>query len=132
MLEALKPDLILGAAGVGLALYGLLSWLQFPVVFFYGLIGGIGQPLHVGLPMLFGALGLVLLWIGMLIGAYLALQLLVHGYFHLDRPFTVLLLLCILAGLQMLGFGFIGTQIVLLRRELYRLQRMVRTRREDS
>jgi len=40
----------------GLALYGLLNWLGLPVIFFYGLIGGVGAPLHAGLPLLIGAL----------------------------------------------------------------------------
>ncbi|MEI6808800.1 MAG: peptide transporter, partial [bacterium] len=56
LLEALKPDVIAASAGVGLALYCGLSWLGLPIIFFYGIIGGIGAPLHAGLPMLIGAL----------------------------------------------------------------------------
>ncbi len=82
--------------------------------------------------MLFGVAGLGLLLIGALIGGFLAFQLLFQHHFHLDRPFTVLLLLCVLAGLQMLGFGFLGTQLVLLRKELYRIQRMIRRSERDE
>lgn len=56
LLEALKPDVIAASAGAGLALYCGLSWLGLPIIFFYGIIGGIGAPLHAGLPMLIGAL----------------------------------------------------------------------------
>ena len=56
LLQALNPKTIAGAFGVGLALYMGLSALGMPVVFFYGLIGGLGVPLHGVLPMLIGAL----------------------------------------------------------------------------
>lgn len=56
LLQALKPDVIAASLGVGLALYGGLSWLGLPIIFFYGIIGGVGAPLHAGLSMLFGAL----------------------------------------------------------------------------
>ena len=56
LLDALKMPIILSAAGIGLALYSALSWLNMPVIFFYGLVGGVAQPLHMGLPLLLGAL----------------------------------------------------------------------------
>ena len=56
LLQALKPEVILGALGVGAALYGGLAWIGAPAVFFYGLIGGVGAPLHGGLSLLVGAL----------------------------------------------------------------------------
>ena len=56
LLQALNPRTIIGAFTVGIALYAGLSTLGMPVIFFYGLIGGIGQPLHAGLPLLVGAL----------------------------------------------------------------------------
>ncbi len=55
LLQALKPSIIGGAGVFGLALYGILGVFKIPVVFFYGMVGGIGQPLHVALPMLLGA-----------------------------------------------------------------------------
>lgn len=56
LLEALNPVIISGALGVGLSLYLGLGWLGVPVTFFYGMIGGMGAPLHAGLAMLVGAL----------------------------------------------------------------------------
>lgn len=56
LLQALKPEVITVSLGAGLALYCGLSWLGLPIIFFYGIIGGIGAPLHAGLPMLLGAL----------------------------------------------------------------------------
>ena len=55
LLQALKPSIIGGAGVFGLCLYGLLSVFKMPVVFFYGMVGGIGQPLHFALPMFVGA-----------------------------------------------------------------------------
>lgn len=55
LLQAIKPEIILGAGAAGLCLYGLLSVFHMPVVFFYGMVAGIGQPLHVALPLLLGA-----------------------------------------------------------------------------
>ena len=56
LLQALNLRTILGAFGVGMLLYGGLHWIGMPVVFFYGLVGGVGVPLHGGLPLLVGAL----------------------------------------------------------------------------
>jgi len=56
LLQALNAKIIIGALVVGLSLYAGLSVLGMPVVFFYGLIGGIGAPLHAGLAMFAGAL----------------------------------------------------------------------------
>ena len=56
LLQALNPKIIVASLGAGLALYGGLSWLGLPIIFFYGIIGGVGAPLHVGLPMVVGAL----------------------------------------------------------------------------
>lgn len=56
LLQALKPEVIGVSLGAGLALYCGLSWLGLPIIFFYGIIGGVGAPLHVGLPLLCGAL----------------------------------------------------------------------------
>jgi len=56
LLQALNPTTILGACAVGLVLYMLLGRLGVPAVFFYGLIGGVGVPLHGGLSMMIGAL----------------------------------------------------------------------------
>jgi hypothetical protein len=56
LLQALNPTTIVVAGVVGLALYNVLGRLGVPVVFFYGLLGGVGAPLHGGLSLLVGAL----------------------------------------------------------------------------
>lgn len=56
LLQALKPAVIGASLGVGLLLYAGMSWLGLPVIFFYGMMGGVGAPLHVGLSLLTGAL----------------------------------------------------------------------------
>jgi hypothetical protein len=55
LLQALNPTIIGGSLGVGFLLYAGLSWVGAPVIFFYGLIGGVGAPLHVGLSLILGA-----------------------------------------------------------------------------
>lgn len=56
LLQALNPTLIAGAAAAGLALYAGLQAVGLPVIFFYGLLGGIGAPTHAVLNLLIGAL----------------------------------------------------------------------------
>ena len=56
LLQALNARTILSAALVGLLLYNLLGRLGLPVAFFYGLLGGVGAPLHGGLSLFVGAL----------------------------------------------------------------------------
>ena len=56
LLQALNPSVIIGACVAGLALYRLVGAIGLPVAFFYGVIGGVGAPLHVGLSLLAGAL----------------------------------------------------------------------------
>jgi hypothetical protein len=56
LLQALNPTTMLIACGVGLVLYKLVGKIGLPVIFFYGLIGGVGVPLHGGLSLMIGAL----------------------------------------------------------------------------
>lgn len=56
LLQALNPSVILGACGVGLAVYLGMGAFGLPIVFFYGMIGGVGAPLHAGLSLFVGAL----------------------------------------------------------------------------
>lgn len=56
LLQALNPKIIGGSLGVGLGIFSLLSLLGLPVIFFYGLIGGVGAPLHATLPIFIGVL----------------------------------------------------------------------------
>ncbi|MGD0090492.1 MAG: peptide transporter [Planctomycetota bacterium] len=54
--QALKPLVIGGSCGIGLLVYGALALAGAPAVFFYGLVGGVAAPAHVGLSLLAGAL----------------------------------------------------------------------------
>lgn len=56
LLNALRPEVIGGAAGVGIAVYTVLSLLGVPIQFFYGMVMGVAAPTHVGINMLLGAL----------------------------------------------------------------------------
>jgi len=56
LLQALNPKTIVGACLVGLVLYRLVGAIGLPTAFFYGMIGGVGAPLHVGLSLFAGAL----------------------------------------------------------------------------
>jgi hypothetical protein len=56
LLQAIKPQTIAIAAGVGLGVFAGFSWLGIPAIVFYGMIGGVGVPTHAGLPLLLGAL----------------------------------------------------------------------------
>ncbi len=56
LIQAIKPYVIGGVGIGGLLVYGFLSLFKLPVIFFYGLVGGTGQPLHLGLALMAGAL----------------------------------------------------------------------------
>ncbi|MBN2451519.1 MAG: peptide transporter [Lentisphaeria bacterium] len=56
LLQALNPTTIVGSCGVGLVLYLGLGAIGVPATFFYGLLGGVGAPLHAGLSLFLGAL----------------------------------------------------------------------------
>jgi len=72
--------------------------------------------------LLFGLVGLILGLLGFLGGVYLAI-LRYTGNLTPGRPLFFLVLLLILGGIQFLSFGFIGTQIVALRKEVYKIQK---------
>lgn len=55
LLEAIKPLVIIITAVIGLVLYGGLSAVGMTVVF-YGMVGGVNQPFHMGFSLLLGAL----------------------------------------------------------------------------
>lgn len=56
LLEAIDPEVIAAAGVLGVAAYGLMAYFNMPLIFFYGLVAGVGQPLHAGLPLIIGAL----------------------------------------------------------------------------
>lgn len=72
--------------------------------------------------LLFGIIGLTLAIIGVIIGVYI-IVLWQQRLLNPVRPLMTLLSLCVLGGLQLAAFGFIGTQITALRREVIKVQR---------
>ena len=61
------------------------------------------RPMHV-----FGFLGLLLMFVGVLIGAYLTFLKLGLGQNIGDRPLLILVVLLLLTGLQLFSFGLLG------------------------
>lgn len=72
--------------------------------------------------ILFGVIGFVLCLIGILGGIYLFYQFLL-GTLDPTRPLMIFTVLMIIAGIQILIFGFVATQISLLKREIYIIQK---------
>lgn len=75
--------------------------------------------------LLFGLVGALILGLGL--GCGLRLIYLWHlGTLNPDRPLVALTVILLVAGLQVLLFGFLGSQIVQVRRELYRTQKTIK------
>jgi len=72
--------------------------------------------------LLFGVIGLFMLCLGFLSGVYVV-YLWQKGTLNPNRPLMTLMVLFIVAGIQVLLFGFLGTQLVHLRKEIYKVQR---------
>ena len=72
--------------------------------------------------MVFGLFVMLLLMLGLMGGAYVT-YLRFALVLNPDRPLITLVVILVLGGLQALSFGFIGTQIGTLKRELYRIQK---------
>lgn len=72
--------------------------------------------------ILFGAIGLFMLFLGFVGGTYI-IYLWQKGALNPNRPLMTLIVLLIVAGIQVLLFGFLGTQLVHLRKEIYKVQR---------
>lgn len=72
--------------------------------------------------MLFGAIGLILLFIGIISAVYLFYQYLT-GTLDPTRPLMLFMVLMVISGIQILIFGFVATQISLLKREIYIIQK---------
>lgn len=80
--------------------------------------------------LLFGGVGIVLIAVGLGIGGYLA-ALWQRGTLNPGRPLFTIVVLSVLGGIQLLSFGFIGTQLVALRKEVYKVQRDMRILRRQ-
>ncbi|MBU4534509.1 MAG: glycosyltransferase [Euryarchaeota archaeon] len=72
--------------------------------------------------VLFGLIGLIILLIGIISGVYLFYQYLA-GSLDPNRPLMLFMAIMVLSGIQILIFGFVATQISLLRREIYLVQK---------
>jgi glycosyltransferase involved in cell wall biosynthesis len=72
--------------------------------------------------MLFGAIGALLFALGLIGGGHL-IYLWQMGNLNPDRPLMTLVVILLVAGLQISLFGFLGTQLVRIHRELFRIQR---------
>ncbi len=72
--------------------------------------------------ILFGLIGTFLIVTGLSIGAYIV-YLWQRSALNPNRPLMTLMIIVLLAGMQVLLFGFIGTLLVILRREIFRVQR---------
>jgi glycosyltransferase involved in cell wall biosynthesis len=72
--------------------------------------------------ILFGAVGLFMLLLGFSGGTHI-IYLWQKGILNPSRPLMTLMVLLVVAGIQVLLFGFLGTQLVHLRKEIYKVQR---------
>jgi len=74
-------------------------------------------------PMIvFGIIGLILLGSGFLGGIYVTI-LRFQKTLNPERPLMTLVVILLLAGMQILSFGFVSIQVGSLRREVYRIQK---------
>jgi glycosyltransferase involved in cell wall biosynthesis len=73
-------------------------------------------------PMLFfGVTGAVLIFLGFLVGVYALIER--YAFEQGNRAFLYLVLLLVLAGLMLFGFGFVGEMLAGMREEVRTLQR---------
>jgi glycosyltransferase involved in cell wall biosynthesis len=75
--------------------------------------------------LLFGLIGALIMGLGLGTGVHL-LYLWQTESLNPDRPLVSLTVILLVAGLQVLLFGFLGSQIVQIRRELFRTQKTVK------
>ncbi|MCK9151774.1 glycosyltransferase [Methanobacterium alcaliphilum] len=72
--------------------------------------------------ILFGIIGIILCLIGIFSAIYLFIEYL-NNTLDPTRPLMLFMVLTILSGIQILIFGFVSTQINLLKREIYIIQK---------
>ena len=83
-------------------------------------------------PMLiFGAAGALMVLGGLALGVLFAVQFLMRTLYP-NRPIYLLMVILLVAGIQMLSFGFLANQLGSLKRDIYRLQRAVKERDRQS
>ena len=80
-------------------------------------------------PMLFfGVSGAALMFLGFLVGVYAVVER--YAYGHGNRAFLYLVLLLVIAGLALFGFGFVGELVADVREQVRGLEREVSRLRE--
>ena len=72
--------------------------------------------------IIFGFSGFIMVLIGFILGIIFVIQRYM-GTLNPNRPIFILMILLILAGVQMLSFGFIATQIGIIKKEIYKIQK---------
>ena len=72
--------------------------------------------------IIFGITGLIMVLGGTVLGVIFIIQR-YHGNLNPGRPIFILMILLLLAGLQMLSFGFIANQIGIIKKEIYKIQK---------
>ncbi len=82
--------------------------------------------LHEKPMILFGIIGLILIGLGLAGGVYV-IHLWQTGTLNPNRPLMTLLVIFLLTGLQILMFGFLGSGLVKLRKEIFVVQRQNKT-----
>lgn len=75
--------------------------------------------------LLFGLIGALIMGLGIGAGSYLV-YLWQTGALNPNRPLVSLTVILMVAGLQVVLFGFLGSQIVQIRRELFRTQKTIK------
>jgi glycosyltransferase involved in cell wall biosynthesis len=72
--------------------------------------------------MLFGLIGFTLIVWGLIGGVYI-IVLWRQKALNPERPLMTLLVLLVLTGTQLLSFGFLGTQLAMFKKEVYKVQK---------
>ena len=76
--------------------------------------------------IIFGIVGLIMVLSGFVLGIIFIIQRYM-GTLNPTRPIFLLMILLLLAGIQMLSFGFIANQVGNLKKEIYKLQKESKT-----
>jgi len=77
--------------------------------------------------MIFGLAGLIMVLGGLVLALVFAVQFIMRTLYP-ARPIYLLMVILLVAGIQMLSFGFVANQIGSIKKEIYRLQRQTRRR----
>ena len=72
--------------------------------------------------IIFGFFGFVMVLVGFILGILFVIQRYM-GTLNPTRPIFTLMIILLLAGIQMLSFGFIANQIGIIKKEIYKIQK---------